>query len=209
MRAALVLALVWSVPAWADGEKAGDFDYYVLSMSWSASWCAETGDARGDAQCDAGRGLTFVPHGLWPQYDAGGWPSYCRTDRRDATKAETAAMADLMPPSLAWHEWKAHGRCSGLAARDYFGALRRAVAGLQIPPLFARVRQPLQVPPQVLLEAVAEANPGLPAGALALFCDRGRVEELRLCLTPELAPRPCAPDVQACTAKTVTLPPLR
>ncbi|MBH1974408.1 MAG: ribonuclease T, partial [Rhodobacteraceae bacterium] len=57
-------------PAAADGERAGDFDYYVMALSWSANWCAVEGDARDDPQCDAGRGLTWTLHGLWPQDEA-------------------------------------------------------------------------------------------------------------------------------------------
>ena len=34
--AALILA---AAPAWAEGERAGDFDYYILSLSWSPGWC--------------------------------------------------------------------------------------------------------------------------------------------------------------------------
>ena len=48
--------------AWAEGERAGDFDLYVMALSWSANWCALEGDGRDDPQCDAGRGLTFVLH---------------------------------------------------------------------------------------------------------------------------------------------------
>ena len=48
----LLLWLFLALPALADGERAGDFDYYVLSLGWSPTWCALTGDARGDDQCD-------------------------------------------------------------------------------------------------------------------------------------------------------------
>jgi len=40
-------------PAAAKGEIAGEFDYYVLALSWSPNWCALEGDARDSAQCDA------------------------------------------------------------------------------------------------------------------------------------------------------------
>ena len=33
-------ALCWAGVARAEGEPAGDFDYYVMSLSWSAAWCA-------------------------------------------------------------------------------------------------------------------------------------------------------------------------
>ncbi len=48
-----LMALVLGGPARAEGERAGDFDYYVMSLGWSPNWCALEGDARGDDQCDA------------------------------------------------------------------------------------------------------------------------------------------------------------
>jgi ribonuclease T2 len=48
----------------------GKFDYYVLSLSWSPSFCeTATGNARRQ-QCGA-RPFSFVVHGLWPQYERG------------------------------------------------------------------------------------------------------------------------------------------
>ena len=51
----LAAALALAPPAHAEGEMAGDFDYYVLALSWSANWCARDGDEREDPQYDAGR----------------------------------------------------------------------------------------------------------------------------------------------------------
>ena len=55
---------------WRAGEqRAGDFDYYVLALSWSPTHCIEVGDERRDPQCDRGRNgrpYAFVLHGLWP-----------------------------------------------------------------------------------------------------------------------------------------------
>ena len=47
-----LLWLILATPAVADGEKAGEFDYYVLSLSWSPNWCALTGRAQNSPQCD-------------------------------------------------------------------------------------------------------------------------------------------------------------
>ena len=202
----LLLACLLAPPA-----RAGDgFDYYVLALSWSSSWCEATGDAREDPQCDAGRGLTFILHGLWPQYEDGGWPEDCRSRHPDATRAETAAMADLMQsPGLAWHEWKTHGRCSGLSARRYFQTARTAWEKVTIPPLFARVRRPLEVAPEALHAAFVEANPDLPPEGIVLSCGEGRLREVRICFTPTLEPRPCGEDVGVCPMRRVSLPPLR
>lgn len=190
------LALICgSLPVAAEGERAGAFDYYVLSLSWSANWCARQGDARGDPQCDAGRGLTFTLHGLWPQHETG-WPSYCRTVERDPTRAETAAMADIMGGAgLAFYEWKKHGRCAGLSAPAYFATSRRAYDSVVIPPLFARISRDLELPAEVVEAAFLEANPGLTRDQITVTCDQGMIQEVRLCLTLDLEPRRCGPDV--------------
>ena len=193
-----VLAAVLAVlggPVWADGERSGDFDYYVMSLSWSPNWCAQTGDARGDPQCGAGTGLSFTLHGLWPQNEAG-YPAYCRTSARDPSRSDTAAMADIMGGSgLAFYEWKKHGRCSGLQARDYFGAARQAYKSVMIPDVFKGLDRDVNLPASVVEDAFIEANPGLARDQITVTCDRGMIEEVRLCLTRDLQPRQCGTDV--------------
>jgi ribonuclease T2 len=196
--AAVLMALAG--PVWAEGERAGDFDYYVMSLSWSPNWCAATGDARSDPQCDAGRKLSFTLHGLWPQNEDG-YPSYCRTGVRDPSRADTAAMADIMGGAgLAFYEWKKHGRCSGLEARDYFGVSRRAYKSVVIPDVFKGLDRNVELPASVVEDAFIEANPKLSRDQITVTCDRGMIEEVRLCLTKDLDPRDCGTDVvQDCT----------
>lgn len=194
---ALVLAALGLTAntALAEGEKAGDFDYYVMSLSWSPAWCELTGEARGDPQCDAGTGRTWLLHGLWPQYEDG-WPSYCRTGERDPTRGETAAMADIMGGAgLAFYEWKKHGRCSGLSPQDYFTTSRDAFAALAMPEVFSRVTKDLQLPASVIEDAFVEANPALARDQIAVICDEGLIAEVRLCLAKNLTPRKCGADV--------------
>lgn len=205
-----IAALCWSGAARAEGERAGDFDYYVMSLSWSAAWCALEGDARGDPQCDAGRDLTFVLHGLWPQYEQG-YPSYCRTGERDPTRGETAAMADIMGGSgLAFYQWKKHGRCSGLSATDYYRTARKAFQSVRIPDLFAKVSKPLELPASVIEDAFLEANPGLKRDQITITCDQGLIQEARICLTPDLGFRSCGSDaVRDCRLTDAILEPVR
>ena len=170
----LVLAAIcWGGSARAEGKAAGDFDYYVLSLSWSSAWCALEGDDRDDPQCDPGRGLTFVLHGLWPQYEDG-YPSYCRTAERDPTRAMTAAMTDIMGGAgLAFYEWKKHGRCSGLSAEDYFLTARRAFATISVPGLFEAVDRPLTLPASVIEAAFLKRTPDYHATRSRLPASRG------------------------------------
>ncbi len=191
----LAFATPAPTPAFADGERAGDFDYYVMSLSWSANWCAQTGDARGDPQCGRGRGLTWVLHGLWPQFE-NGYPSYCRTGEGDPTRGETAQMADIMGGSgLAFYQWKKHGRCTGLSANDYYKTARTAFGSIALPPVFETITRDLTLPASVIEDAFIEANPALPRDAITITCDGNMIQEARICLGKDLSPRRCGDDV--------------
>src|SRR4029077_16012103 len=58
----------------------GKFDFYVLALSWSPSFCEASRERPAnrtpDQQCGA-RPYSFVVHGLWPQYERG-FPSNCQ-----------------------------------------------------------------------------------------------------------------------------------
>ncbi|OOY24410.1 ribonuclease T [Thioclava sediminum] len=194
LAAALLALSTAAPPAHAGGERAGDFDYYVLSLSWSPTWCALTGDARNSPQCDPKHDHSFVLHGLWPQYERG-WPSFCRTPHRDPSRQQTAAMEDLTgAPGLAWYEWKKHGRCSGLSATDYFALEREAYASIEIPDVLANLDRDVKLPAKVVEQAFLEANPGLDADEITITCKSGRIQEARICLTKDLEPRKCGSD---------------
>jgi ribonuclease T2 len=136
-----------------------------------------------------------VLHGLWPQYEEG-WPSFCRTVERDPTRAETAAMADIMGGAgLAFYQWKKHGRCSGLSAPAYYSEAREAFDRVTIPDFLAKVSRSLEVPASVIEEAFLEANPGLVRDQITITCKNGLIQEARVCLTPDLDFRRCGQDV--------------
>ena len=195
---------------WAEGEKTGVFDYYVMALSWSPAWCELTGEARGDPQCDAGNGRAWVLHGLWPQFDDG-YPSDCRTAQRDPTRGETAAMADIMGGAgLAFYEWKKHGRCSGLTAPDYYAASRAAFGSVVLPPVFGAITTDLVLPARVIEDAFVEANPPISRDQITVICKAGLISEVRICLTKDLAPRDCGADVvRDCTMQDAGLEALR
>ncbi len=194
MRILPLLALI-AMPAFAEGESAGDFDYYVLALSWSPNWCEREGDARGSDQCDARHDHGWTLHGLWPQYE-NGWPSYCRTASRDPSRAEKREMADIMGSSgLAFHQWKKHGRCSGLGAAAYFELSRRAYESVARPGVFRGLDSVILLPATVVEEAFLEANPGLEADMITITCRSGMIAEARVCMSRDLTPRDCAADV--------------
>lgn len=195
MRKLLATLLLLASPAWAEGEKAGDFDYYVMALSWSPTWCAIEGDAREADQCDARHDYGWILHGLWPQHERG-WPSYCRTSEREASRTQTRAMADIMASGgLAWHQWKKHGRCSGLSAADYFALSREAYASVTRPAVFRKLKDPVKLPAKVVEEAFLQENQTLKPNMLTVTCRDRRIQEVRICLTKGLVPRTCGADV--------------
>ena len=196
--------------AHAEGERAGDFDYYVMALSWSPNWCALEGDSRRDPQCDRCTGTTFVLHGLWPQYEDG-WPSYCRTVERDPSRSETAAMADVFGGAgAAFYQWKKHGRCAGLSSRDYYALARKAFRSVRISPIFPKINRDLKVPANVIEGAFLEANPGLLRDQVTVTCKSGMIQEVRICLTKDLEPRRCGADtIRDCTLQDAGLEAVR
>ncbi|MZR13644.1 ribonuclease T [Maritimibacter sp. DP07] len=205
---ALILLLCLTGMARADGERAGNFDYYVLALSWSPNWCKLEGDARGSPQCD--RDFGWVLHGLWPQYEDG-WPAYCPTTERAPTRRMTAAQADLFGDGgAAWYQWRKHGVCSGLAPEAYYDLARDAYAAVERPEVLRKIDRTFSIPATVIEDAFLQANPGWTADMVTVTCTSGHIQEARICLTKELEPRPCAPDVRRdCRLDDALLEPVR
>ena len=128
----------------------GEFDYYVLSLSWSPSFCEEAAErgngGRAQAQC-GGRPFSFVVHGLWPQYEHG-FPEYCQRPSPRLERSIMSSMLDLMPaPGLIFSEWDKHGTCSGLGERAYFETIRKARSAVKIPPEYLELSEPRTIAP--------------------------------------------------------------
>jgi len=192
----------------------GEFDYYVLSLSWSPSFC-ESAQERGNnsrgtqAQC-GGRPFSFVVHGLWPQYEHG-YPEYCQRPSPRLARNIMTSMLDLMPaPGLIYSEWDKHGTCSGLDERAYFEAIRKARAAIKIPQEYLQLSQEKTVAPSDVENAFIKANPGLAANGIAVTCNRTRLSEVRICLSKDLQFRSCDEiDHAACRRNQVSMPPMR
>ena len=209
--AAAILVLAGAVATVRAEDRAGDFDFYVLSLSWSPSYCEAEGGARDDLQCSGSRPFSFVVHGLWPQYDRG-FPEYCRPAGNDAPdRRDVDAMLDIMPaPGLVRHQWRKHGACSGLSVDDYFDLVRRAEKRVTVPPAFRRIDRHVMVEPSAVEAAFRAANRGLDADGVAVTCDGRRLREVRICLTADLEFTACPEvDRRACDRRQVVMPPVR
>lgn len=188
----------------------GTFDYYLLSLSWSPAFCL---GSPGAAECSGARRYGFIVHGLWPQNEQG-WPQYCNV-HVPVPDEVVQGIADIMPArQLVYHEWSAHGTCSGLDPSAFFALVRRAYSSVKLPPQLSDAREPLQQSPEALAGAFANANPHLAAQSVVVTCSGQtvpRLREVHLCLDRDLRSRACSADAmrEACRAPTLLVPPIR
>jgi ribonuclease T2 len=192
-------------------NRPGQFDFYVLSLSWSPSFCDAAGE-RGtppQQQC-ATRPYSFVVHGLWPQYEDG-FPEFCQVPAPRLDRTIVSSMLDLMPaPRLIFQQWDKHGTCSGLTAAAYFETVRKVRAIVKIPTEFVEVKETLSVSPDQVEEAFVNANPGLTRDAVSVTCDSRRLSEVRICVGKDFRFRSCPEiDARACRRDKVVMPPVR
>jgi len=220
-RAAAIAAsfiLLFAVVAFAQqsdqhSNAPGQFDFYVLALSWSPSYCESAKQRapsrRPGLQC-SGRPFSFVVHGLWPEYERG-FPSYCQVPAQRVSESIVSRMLDLMPsPHLIFYEWRRHGTCSGLSPAGYFESVRKARGAVKIPSEYLNLPDPVMVSPGVVAEAFVKANPGLTHAAMAVTCDKKRLTEVRLCLTKDFAFRDCAQIARrSCKRDKVLMPAVR
>jgi ribonuclease T2 len=194
----------------SSGDEPGEFSYYLLSLSWSPAFCLSS---PGAAECGGPRRYGFIVHGLWPQNERG-WPEHCNV-HREVSDEVVQSVAEVMPArSLVYHEWSTHGTCSGLEPPEYFQLLRRAYAGVVIPPPLANPTQAVERSPAEVTQAFLRANPRFPAQSVVVTCsgqDAPRLREVHVCLDRALGPRSCSADVLrgACKAPQMIIPPLR
>ena len=216
-RAVLVAVAVLLVGAGASAQdrrqnQPGQFDFYVLALSWSPSFCEAAGE-RGTPphqQCGTARPYSFVVHGLWPQYE-NGFPEFCQVPAPRLNRDIMTSMLDLMPaPRLIYHEWDQHGTCSGLNAQGYFDLVRKARETVKIPEGYTAPNATLTVTPDEVEEAFVKSNPGLSRAAISVTCGGTRLSEVRICMSKDLQFRACEEtDRRACRRDAVVMPPMR
>jgi ribonuclease T2 len=215
---AVAIAVGTGHAALAQRSEPGQFDYYVLALSWSPTYCADGGDKRDDSQCNGrnGRPYAFVLHGLWPQHERG-WPQDCRSSDRGWVPGPVAdRMLDIMPSKrLVFQQYRKHGTCSGLGVDGYFKLARQLHDKVKVPPRFQRVTdERLTVGVAELAGEFLAANPGLKPDMLAIQCGGAgsRLREVRVCFSKAGEFRACGRNEdqrRLCSAERMYVPPVR
>jgi ribonuclease T2 len=176
----------------------GQFDFYVLNLSWSPEFCNGHPSA---AECSQHRAFTL--HGLWPQNNNGTYPEDCSNAPGPTTPSQ---YADIYPDaSLLQHEWQTHGTCSGLGPDQFFALARHAEQSIQIPAELAHLTQQASMTPAQIVTLFTQSNSGLPAGSVAITCGNNFLTAVEVCVDKNLKPESCS-AVKTCGANQIRIP---
>jgi len=194
-------------PVERPGGEAGDFDYYLLSLSIAPSFCTLSGATQAKQEC---RSLTqaafqqtpLTVHGLWPNHvrvSVNRQPHDCRGAAFGPLPEEVeASLQRFMPggPGLQRHEWQKHGACSGLSPEAYFTEIVR-LAMFANDSIGAVMRRQGMLGHSMmiadLLDGVGASDPAL-ASAIVVDCRQprgggeGLVDEVRIVLSKDFQP---------------------
>lgn len=185
---------------------AGVFDYYLLTLSWSPTYCLTH---EGDAQC-SGKGYGFVLHGLWPQYANGGWPQSCPPRVRLSAAERAKGLTVFATPKLLEHEWAKHGTCSGLGVMGYLEAADTAVGAVKVPQQLQPFSDSYYFQAREIVQMFRQSNPGIRADGIAVTCNGPTLSEVRVCLDKDLKFAACGKGVKnQCWAGDIRVPPSR
>lgn len=201
-----LLTLLASLGGAGAADRAGDFDFYVLSLTWSPSYCDYA--RRPDPSQCTDEPTGFVVHGLWPQYERG-YPEYCESSLpRRLPSSTISGIIDVIPsPGAIQYQWQKHGICAGLRPESYFSLVRRASEGVALPDGYVDVTSDIVSTSREIEADFIAANPGLSDRGIAVSCNREGVIEVRVCLTKRLGFRRCEEvDRRACRLPRIELP---
>jgi len=212
--AALTLFVATTLQARTRSKKPhkgnAEFSYYMLVLSYAPDFCAQSNGNKDARECGAGRQVGFVVHGLWPQGETTRGPENCGPSSPVSQDIISAMLSYIPTESLIQHEWTAHGSCSGLAAEDYFTLIRKARDSVKIPGDLNQPDHELELNPADFASKLASANPGFMSESFRISCYPSQeLQEIRICMDKNLAPRACGSSAGQCNANNVMMRPVR
>jgi len=189
---------------------SGQFDYYLLSLSWAPEFCAQPGEAEANPrECASGRNVRFVVHGLWPEAREGKAPESCGPTKPVAKGLVNGLLPYMPSPALIQYEWTTHGTCTGLTQDEYFTKVLLARSSVQIPVQISSITGTETESPSQIEAQFEGSNPASPPGAFRTACRSDAFTEIRACFDKGLKARVCTESAGECTSPMVTIRPPR
>ena len=194
MRIAIALGLAVGLTgsvAWAEQcgpvrGKAGSFDYYLLSLSWSPTYCGTSSGRNNKQQCGGPQPHGMVVHGLWPQFADGTWPQCCQkvASVKPSPAVEQASKV-MIGTRLLSHEWTKHGACVTSRQDEYFGKINQVTDSLGLAPGLSGSGQ------ERIRVTDLKRHWAVPPAAITVQCKGTRLKEVHICLNKDLSPIAC------------------
>jgi ribonuclease T2 len=214
--AALAALAASTLPAHAAGTPAnlvasGDFDFYVLTLSWSPGFCDTGGAVKSPDQCAAGSGEGFVVHGLWPDNLNRPYPEDCGEAGRISSAALAETRGVYPDEGLARYEYVKHGVCTALSPENYFAAVKYARDQFVVPDALKAPHEKISTSPDRIESDFIAANPNLTADSMAVTCEGGELVDVRFCISKDLSAFVVCPKVSGhtCHSSSISVAPLR
>ena len=192
-----------------------DFDYLVLSLSWSPQFCSDRKNrSKNPKQCDIKSSQQnnkhgFVVHGLWPQFRNGGYPSFCS---RKGLEPEVIVKYQYLFPSnkLMIHQWNKHGSCYSKNPDDYFMAIDKlnSIVEKIIPLDYFNLEKSFKDSKSSLIDKfkiqAKTNNLSFESGNFSIYCSRNHrfLREVRICFNTNLSPSQCDPKLVKTSKKS-------
>ena len=204
MKFLVLLCLSFALPLFGQKPaKPGEFDYYLLVLSWSPEFCH---GKPGAPQCREHR--NFVLHGLWPQNNDGSYPANCKTTQPAPT--DLSKIKQIMPSEIVAHEWQKHGTCSGLSGDEYFRLAQTLFASLKIPIDLVAPTRTMTTHPSDFKKDFENSNPALADEDIAIQLRARYLNAVELCFSKgdRPVPTPCL-HVSDAKGGTFRIPPVQ
>ena len=206
----LAFSLLFTAGTVLYAQQAGQFDYYVLALSWQPAFCASHPDKK---ECVSETPESFdsknmALHGLWPSVEGDNRHAYayCGVSKKikeqdqqnqwcpmpfPAIQQSTfEKLGEVMPGTqscLQNHEWYKHGVCSGIGADDYFATSTRLVKSMTESNLSKFVAANIGKNVQLKdIQAAAAQDFGDMSSNIRFMCENGMLAEVRLYLDKTL-----------------------
>lgn len=194
------------------GPQAGGtpqhYDFMILALSWSPTFCASSAKRGDSAQCQNPANRGFVVHGLWPQANDGA-RLRCGDGKAEFSKALFERALDVFPDlNLAQAQWQRHGQCFGLSPDVYLDRTETARSKLVIPERLRAITQPASLGPEDIRRDFVRANSGLTVDAISVSCRKSTLVEVLICMKSDLSGFEPCPQVakRSCRAATIGIP---
>ncbi|XP_074316193.1 ribonuclease 2-like [Silene latifolia] len=190
-----------------------EFDYFVLALQWPGTYCRRTQKCCKTNGCcrSSGAPQHFTIHGLWADYNDGGWPACCSNDSFDMNEISTLekALYEYWPTlscgststchgskgSFYAHEWEKHGTCSASVTGDEYNYFLTTLNIYFKYNVTEVLREAGYVPSNSekyplggVITAIENAFHTTPS----ISCSKGAIQEIHLCFYKDFKPRDCA-----------------